>query len=60
MFWMWRHHEIALWRHSGGAWHNALFLTTASNDNCLPDVANHVVLLLQAGDTENFECRIKD
>ena len=22
---------IALWRHGGGAWHNALFLTTASN-----------------------------
>ena len=30
MFWMWRHHDMALWRHGGGAWHNGLILTTAS------------------------------
>ena len=55
MLWMWRHHGIAVWRNVGGAWHNALFLTTASNINCWAGVASHVVRLLQAGDTENFE-----
>ena len=52
---MWRHRGAALWRHSCGAWHNCLFLTTASNVNCWADVANHVAQLWQAGDTEKFE-----
>ena len=58
MFWMWRHRGTALWCHGGGAWHNGLFLTTASNVNCSADVANHVTQSWQAGDTENFERRI--
>ena len=49
---------MALWCHGGGAWHNGLFLTTAYNINCQADIANHVAPLLQAGDTENFECHI--
>ena len=31
MLWMWRHHDMVLWRPGGGAWHNGLILTTASN-----------------------------
>ena len=58
LFWMWRHHGRALWRRGGGAWHNGLLLTTASNVNYWADVANHVTWLWQAGDTENFERRI--
>ena len=27
-FWMWRHRDMALWRHCGGAWHNGLIPTT--------------------------------
>ena len=49
---------MALWRHSGGAWHNGLILMTASNVNSWADVANHVTRMRQAGDKENFECRI--
>ena len=49
---------MALWPHGGGAWHNALILTTASNVNSGADIADHVSRLLQAGDTENFERRI--
>ena len=56
--WMWRHHDMALRRHGGGAWRNGLILTTASNGNSWADVANHVTRLWQAGDTENFERRI--
>ena len=56
MFWMRRHHDTALWRHGGGAWHHGLFLTTTSN--CWADVANHETQLWQAGDTENFQRRI--
>ena len=52
---MWRHHGIALWRYGICAWHNVLFLTTASNVNCWADVANHVTRLWQAGDTDNFK-----
>ena len=33
MFWIWRHHDMAMWRHGDGAWHNGLILTTASNAN---------------------------
>ena len=55
MFWRWRHHGVALWRHGRGAWHNCLLLATASNVNCWADVANHMTWLWQAGDTENFE-----
>ena len=55
MFQMWCHHGIILWHHSDGAWHNGLFLTTASNVNCWTNVANHVPWLWQAGDTENFK-----
>ena len=57
MFWMWRHHYRALWlwRHGGGAWHNYLFLMTASNINCWAVIANHVTQVWQAGDMENFE-----
>ena len=58
MFWMWRRHGVALWRHGRVAWHNCLLLTTASNVNCWVDVANHVTRLWQADDTENFERRI--
>ena len=58
MFWRWRRHGVALWRHGRGAWHNCLLLATASNVNCRADVANHVTWLWQAGDTENFERRI--
>ena len=58
MFWMWRHHDMALWHHGGGAWHNDLILMTASIGNSWADIANHVPPLLQAGDTENFKCRI--
>ena len=57
MFWMWCHHDMALWRHGCGAWHNGLILTTASNANSWADVANHVIRLWHAGDTENFERR---
>ena len=49
---MWCHYGIALWRHSGGAWHNGLYLITASKVNCWADVANHVAWLWQAGDTK--------
>ena len=28
---------------------------TASDNNCSTDIANHVTLLWQAGDTEKFE-----
>ena len=58
MFWRWRRHGLALWRHGRGAWHNCLLLATASNVNCWADVANHVTWLWQAGDTENLERRI--
>ena len=62
MFWMWHYHGMTLWRHGGGAWHNALFLKTApstpeltllttSND---PNEAS----LWQAGDMENFHSQI--
>ena len=50
---------MALWRHGGGAWHNGSILTTASNGNSWADFVNHVIRLWQAGDTENFERRIK-
>ena len=59
MFLRWRHHGVAWLRHSRGAGHNCLLLTTASNVNCWADVANHVTRLWQAGDTENFERRIR-
>ena len=49
MFWRWRHHGVALWRHGHGARHNCLLLTTARNVNCWADVANHVTRLWQAG-----------
>ena len=55
MFWMWRHYDMALWRHGGGAWHNGLILTTVSNGNSWADVANHVTQLWQAGDMDNSE-----
>ena len=42
MFWRWRRHGVALWRHGRDAWHNCLLLATASNVNCWADVANHV------------------
>ena len=58
MFWRWRRHGVALWRHGHGAWHNCLLLATASNVNCWADVANHMTWLWQVGDTENFECQI--
>ena len=58
MFWRWRRHGVALWRHGRGAWHNYLLLATASNVNSWADVSNHVTWLWQAGDTENFERRI--
>ena len=58
MFWRWRRHGVALWRHGRGAWHNCLLQATASNVNCWADVANHVTWLWQVGDTENFERRI--
>ena len=58
MFWRWRRHGVALWRHGRGAWRNCLLLATASNVNCWADVVNHVTWLWQAGDTENFESRI--
>ena len=43
MFWRWRRHGVALWRHGRDAWHNCLLLATASNVNCWNDVANHVI-----------------
>ena len=43
MFWRWRRHAVALWRHGRDAWHNCLLLATASNVNCWADVANHVI-----------------
>ena len=46
---------MALWRQGGGAWHNALILTTASDANTWADVAYHVTRLWQAGDTGNFD-----
>ena len=52
LFWMW-HHGRALWRRGSGAWHNRLFLMTASNVNCWADVTNRVTRLWQ-GDIENF------
>ena len=55
MFWIWRHHDMALWRHVDDAWHNCLFLTTATNVNNWADVVNHVTRLRQTGDKENFE-----
>ena len=55
---MWRHHDMALWNHGSGAWHNDLFLTTASNVNCWGIVAKHVTQMWQADDTENFKRRI--
>ena len=58
MFWMRRHRDIALWRHDGGAWHDGLFLTTASNVDCWAYVANQVTRFRKADDTENFEHRI--
>ena len=58
MFWRWRHHGVALWRHGRGAGDNCLLLTTASNVKCWADVADHMTRLWQAGDTENFERRI--
>ena len=58
IFLMWRHHDMVLWHHGGGAWQNGLILTTVSNGNSWADVANHVIRLCQAGDTENFERRI--
>ena len=58
MFWKRRHCGIPLWRHGGGAWHNGLFRTTASNVRCGADVANQVTKLWQASDTENFGRRI--
>ena len=58
MFWRWRRHGVALWRHGRGALLNCLLLATASNVNCWADVANHVTWLWQAGDTENFQRRI--
>ena len=57
MFWRWRRHGVALWRHGRGVWHNCLLLATASNVNCWADIANHVTWLWQVGDTENFERR---
>ena len=38
LFWIWRHHGIALWHHGDGAWHHALLLMTVSNVNCSADV----------------------
>ena len=57
-FWRWHYHGVALWHHGCDAGHNCLLLTTASNINCWADVAIHVTRLWQAGDMENFECRI--
>ena len=31
MFWMWRHLDMVLWRHGGGAWHNGLIWENALN-----------------------------
>ena len=45
---------MALRRHGDGAWHNDLFLITASNAKCWAVVANHVTRLCQAGGTEIF------
>ena len=58
MFWRWRCHGGALWRHGRGVLHNCLLLATVSNVMCWAAVANHVTWLWQAGDTENFERRI--
>ena len=55
MFCMWRHHGRAFWRHGGSAWHNGLFLPTASNDNCFADVVNTVAWL---GRVVDFDHRI--
>ena len=55
MFWMWHHRGTELCRHGSGAWHDGLFLKTASKVNRWAVVANHVTQLWQAGDTENFE-----
>ena len=49
---------MALWRHSGGAWYDDLFLTAASYVKCWADVAKHMSRLWQAGDAEHFERRI--
>ena len=43
------HRNTALWRHSGGAWREGLFLTTDSNVICWADVANHVNHLYASG-----------
>ena len=59
MFWIWRHHYMALGRHGGGAWHKGLVLTKASsNPNSWADVANHMTRLWQTGDTGHFDRRI--
>ena len=58
IFLMWRHHDMALWCHGGGTWHNGLILMTASNGNSWADVAHHMTRLWQAGDMEIFEYRI--
>ena len=52
MFWMWCHHDMALWCHGGGAWNNGLILMRASNGNSWADVSNHVTRLWQVGDME--------
>ena len=52
------HRGKALWCHDSGAWHNGLFLTTASNVNCWADIVNHLTQLWRAGDTEYFERQI--
>ena len=44
MFWMWLH-DMALWRHGGGACNNGFILTTVSPANSWSDVAYHVTRL---------------
>ena len=36
MFWRWRRHGVALWRHGRDAWHNCLLLATGSNVKSCP------------------------
>ena len=46
MFWMWRHHDMALWRHGSGAWHNCLILTPTAEPTLLTtwlDCGNRVI-----------------
>ena len=50
-------YNIVMSHHGGGTWHNALFLTKASNVTCWADGANNVPRLWQAGKMENFEWR---